>query len=95
MKRIIVTSSCAAVLQVEPEPKTFSELDWNEQATREVKELGRTAPGITKYRASKTLAERCRPPFTPGIPQLNTHNRSRLEIHGNEQGQAKVGSGGP
>ncbi|KAJ7202445.1 NAD-P-binding protein [Mycena rebaudengoi] len=58
VKRIIVTSSCAAVLQVEPEPKTFSELDWNEQATREVKELGRTAPGITKYRASKTLAER-------------------------------------
>lgn len=58
MKRVVVTSSCAAVLQVEPEPKTFSELDWNQQAPKEVAELGRAAPAITKYRASKTLAER-------------------------------------
>jgi len=58
VKRVVVTSSCAAVLQVEPEPKTFSELDWNEQAPKEVAEMGRAAPAITKYRASKTLAER-------------------------------------
>ncbi|KAJ7249148.1 hypothetical protein B0H12DRAFT_1122907 [Mycena haematopus] len=58
VKRIVVTSSCAAVLQIEPEPKTFSELDWNEQAPREVAEMGRAAPPMTKYRASKTLAER-------------------------------------
>ncbi|KAJ6535745.1 hypothetical protein B0H19DRAFT_963478 [Mycena capillaripes] len=58
VKRIVVTSSCAAVLQVEPEPKTFSELDWNEQAPKEVAEMGREASPITKYRASKTLAER-------------------------------------
>ncbi|KAF8142891.1 NAD-P-binding protein [Mycena galopus ATCC 62051] len=58
VKRVVVTSSCAAVLQVEPEPKTFSELDWNEQAPKEVTEKGRAASAITKYRASKTLAER-------------------------------------
>ncbi|KAJ7137439.1 D-lactaldehyde dehydrogenase [Mycena crocata] len=58
IKRIVVTSSCAAVLQVEPKPRTFSELDWNQQAPREVAELGHEAPAITKYRASKTLAER-------------------------------------
>ncbi|KAJ7766213.1 hypothetical protein B0H16DRAFT_1523417 [Mycena metata] len=58
VKRIVMTSSCAAVLQVEPEPKTFSELDWNTQSPREVAEMGRDAPAITKYRASKALAER-------------------------------------
>ncbi|KAJ7354212.1 hypothetical protein DFH08DRAFT_854411 [Mycena albidolilacea] len=58
VKRVVVTSSSAAVLQVEPEPKTFSELDWNQQAPKEVAELGRAAPAMTKYRASKTLAER-------------------------------------
>ncbi|KAJ7849174.1 D-lactaldehyde dehydrogenase [Mycena leptocephala] len=75
VKRVVVTSSCAAVLQVEPEPKTFSELDWNKQAPKEVEEMGRAASPITKYRASKTLAERERdwwdlvvinPPFVFG-----------------------------
>ncbi|KAJ7477408.1 D-lactaldehyde dehydrogenase [Mycena latifolia] len=58
VKRVVVTGSSAAVLQVEKEPKIFSELDWNEQAPRELAELGREAPAITKYRASKALAER-------------------------------------
>ncbi|KAJ7436322.1 D-lactaldehyde dehydrogenase [Mycena latifolia] len=58
VKRVVVTSSAAAIQQVESEPKTFSELDWNEQAPVEVAEMGRAAPDMTKYRASKTLAER-------------------------------------
>ncbi|KAF7376957.1 Ketoreductase azaE [Mycena sanguinolenta] len=58
VKRVVITSSCAAVLQIQAEPRTFSELDWNEQAPREVTEMGRSAPAMTKYRASKTLAER-------------------------------------
>ncbi|KAJ6484059.1 NAD(P)-binding protein [Mycena sanguinolenta] len=58
VKRVVITSSCAAVLQIQVEPKIFSELDWNEQAPREVVEMGRSAPAMTKYRASKTLAER-------------------------------------
>ncbi|KAJ7692590.1 hypothetical protein B0H17DRAFT_933870, partial [Mycena rosella] len=58
VRRIIITSSTAAVLQVEPEPKTFSQLDWNEQAPKEVAEMGRSTPPIAMYSASKTLAER-------------------------------------
>ncbi|KAK0448421.1 uncharacterized protein EV420DRAFT_1566683 [Desarmillaria tabescens] len=58
VQRIVVTSSCASVLHVSPEPKTFSEVDWNEQSIKEVEEQGKNAPGIVKYRASKTLAEK-------------------------------------
>lgn len=58
VQRIIVTSSSAAVLQIQAEPKTFSELDWNEQAPKEAAEMGRAAPAMTKYRASKALSER-------------------------------------
>ncbi|KAJ7869111.1 D-lactaldehyde dehydrogenase [Mycena olivaceomarginata] len=58
VKRIVMTSSSAAVLQIQAEPKTFSELDWNEQAPREAAEMGRAAPAMTKYRASKALSER-------------------------------------
>ncbi|KAG7439978.1 NAD(P)-binding protein [Guyanagaster necrorhizus] len=58
VQRIVVTSSCAAILHVSPEPKVFSEVDWNEQSIKEVGEQGKDASGIAKYRASKTLAER-------------------------------------
>ncbi|KAF5376911.1 hypothetical protein D9615_007319 [Tricholomella constricta] len=57
VKRIVVTSSCASVLEVGVD-KVFSELDWNELAVREVREQGDNAPGPSKYRASKTLAEK-------------------------------------
>ncbi|KAJ7600746.1 hypothetical protein C8J56DRAFT_16655 [Mycena floridula] len=58
VKRIVITSSCAAVLSVHPTPKVFSELNWNEQALKIVEESGKNAPNIAKYRASKTLAEK-------------------------------------
>ncbi|KAJ7479138.1 hypothetical protein FB451DRAFT_1086612 [Mycena latifolia] len=60
VKRVVITSSCAAIRQAsqDSEPKTLSEIDWNEQAEKEAAELGREAPVWTKYRASKTLAER-------------------------------------
>lgn len=57
LKRIAVTSSCAAVLDPGA-PRLFSEADWNEASIAEVRAHGRAAPGIAKYRASKTLAER-------------------------------------
>lgn len=41
-----------------PTPQTFSELDWNEQATHLVETQGREAGAMHKYRASKTLAEK-------------------------------------
>ena len=58
VKRIVVTSSCAAVLTPSTEPRVFSEEDWNEASIAEVKEKGRAAGAPGKYRASKTLAER-------------------------------------
>ncbi|KAJ7076683.1 D-lactaldehyde dehydrogenase [Mycena belliarum] len=58
VKRVVVTSSCAAVLNISPEPQFLSELDWNDQAVKEVEEQGRGASAASKYRASKTLAER-------------------------------------
>ncbi|KAJ7438936.1 hypothetical protein B0H11DRAFT_2103455 [Mycena galericulata] len=58
VKRIVITSSCAAVLEVLDEPKTFNEENWNQQAPKLVKESPDEASPINKYRASKTLAER-------------------------------------
>ncbi|TEB22503.1 D-lactaldehyde dehydrogenase [Coprinellus micaceus] len=58
LKRVVITSSCAAVITIQPTARTFSELDWNEQSIDEVKAQGRAAAPMTKYRASKTLAER-------------------------------------
>jgi len=58
VKRIVVTSSTAAVLEDLPSPKVFSEVDWNNQSLKEVEERGRDAHPMMKYRASKTLAEK-------------------------------------
>lgn len=58
VKRVVVTSSTAAVLNVSTEPQLLSELDWNNQAVEEVAEKGRGASAAAKYRASKTMAER-------------------------------------
>ncbi|PCH42483.1 NAD(P)-binding protein [Wolfiporia cocos MD-104 SS10] len=58
VRRVVVTSSCASVMQLQPEPRVFSEVDWNDAAIAEVRAKGRAAPQPAKYRASKTLAER-------------------------------------
>jgi len=59
IKRIVITSSCAAILQKVTEPTiTFDETSWGDDFVRAVEEQGRDAPMIFKYRASKTLAER-------------------------------------
>ncbi|KAJ3786733.1 D-lactaldehyde dehydrogenase [Lentinula aff. detonsa] len=57
IRRIVVTSSSAAILSILPERKVFTELDWNEQSIEEVKQ-GKNASQVSKYRASKTLAEK-------------------------------------
>ncbi|KNZ74715.1 NADPH-dependent methylglyoxal reductase GRE2 [Termitomyces sp. J132] len=57
VKRVVMTSSAASVLEIGVD-KIFTEANWNELAVREVKEQGDAAPGMTKYRASKTLAEK-------------------------------------
>jgi nucleoside-diphosphate-sugar epimerase len=58
VKRVVVTSSCAAVMNISTTPQLLSELDWNDQAVQEVEEKGREASSGAKYRTSKTLAER-------------------------------------
>ncbi|KAF8959849.1 hypothetical protein BDZ97DRAFT_1940549 [Flammula alnicola] len=58
VKRIVVTSSCAAVMSPPPKPSVFSERDWNLTSPREVEELGAKSPPMTIYRASKVLAEK-------------------------------------
>lgn len=59
VKRIVVTSSCSAVLTVDPgNVRHFSEEDWNEQSIRDVEAKGRDTSNGNKYNASKTLAER-------------------------------------
>ncbi|KIY74213.1 D-lactaldehyde dehydrogenase [Cylindrobasidium torrendii FP15055 ss-10] len=56
VKRIVVTSSCAAVFQVKEENQVLSEKDFNYQSQREVDE-GERDPQVM-YRASKSLAEK-------------------------------------
>ena len=58
VKRVVVTSSCAAVLNVQNEPRIYSEADWNEASIALVRAQGAKAPNIFKYLASKTLAEK-------------------------------------
>ncbi|CCM04261.1 uncharacterized protein FIBRA_06430 [Fibroporia radiculosa] len=58
VKRVVITSSVAAVMRIEEQPLTLSEADWNDQAIVEVREKGRGSSQAAKYRASKTLAER-------------------------------------
>ncbi|TFK63060.1 NAD(P)-binding protein [Pluteus cervinus] len=58
VKRVVITGSCASILEILPVPKSFSELDWNEQSIKEVEEQGSKASAASKYRASKILAER-------------------------------------
>ena len=66
MKRIVVTSSVAAIvsnLTAEGSTVTFDETQWGDESVRIVTEQGEKAPEMTKYRASKTLAEKGIAPF--------------------------------
>jgi hypothetical protein len=58
IQRIVFTSSCAAILDTSDKEVTVSEKDWNDQRVEECERLGRDASGLSKYSASKTLAER-------------------------------------
>ena len=58
VKRVIVTSTVGSIIELGPEPRVFSEKDWNERSIREVNEKGSAAHPLDKYCASKTLAER-------------------------------------
>lgn len=58
VKRVVVTASTAAVLQADPNPRVFTEEDWNELSLKAVEAKGREATPFEKYCTSKVLAER-------------------------------------
>jgi nucleoside-diphosphate-sugar epimerase len=59
VQRIVITSSCAAVISLPlSKPTVFSEQDWNLNDIKRVQEMGDKSPPSTAYRASKTLAEK-------------------------------------
>ncbi|WVQ78700.1 hypothetical protein IAT38_000787 [Cryptococcus sp. DSM 104549] len=58
VKRVVVTSSVAAIMMPKTGPFTFTEEDWNTESPEVVEKEGDQAPGSHLYRASKTLAER-------------------------------------
>ncbi|KAK0464594.1 D-lactaldehyde dehydrogenase [Desarmillaria tabescens] len=58
LKRIVITSSCAAIISFSATQVTISEAVWNESSIKECEEKGRNADNLAKYSASKTLAEK-------------------------------------
>jgi len=58
VKRVVVTSSLAAIEVPRDPPSVFTEADWNDFSEDIIKKEGRNATASHKYRASKTLAER-------------------------------------
>ncbi|KZT58723.1 NAD(P)-binding protein [Calocera cornea HHB12733] len=66
VKRVVVTSSCAAILEPHDEGYIFSEKDWNDFSIKETEEKQEKAAPIHQYRTSKTLAERSAWDFVKG-----------------------------
>lgn len=60
LKRIVLTSSTASIMQPHPEVKDYkwTEKDWNNQAFEMVEELKEKVPGVKAYEASKNEAEK-------------------------------------
>ncbi|KAI0325808.1 NAD-P-binding protein [Cubamyces sp. BRFM 1775] len=61
VRRVVITSSTAALFSSNPDPsrtRLLSEADWNDEEVAQCREKGRDATALAKYRASKTLAER-------------------------------------
>ncbi|TFK45170.1 NAD(P)-binding protein, partial [Heliocybe sulcata] len=60
VKRVVVTSSLAAIAQPHPEDPNYiyTETDWNDAAMQTVEKEGKNANGRVAYQASKNEAER-------------------------------------
>jgi nucleoside-diphosphate-sugar epimerase len=58
LKRVVLTSSAVAALEVTTVPRVFTESSWNEAALEAVKTKGSAAGPFVIYCASKTLAEK-------------------------------------
>ncbi|KAI0166737.1 NAD(P)-binding protein [Hypoxylon sp. FL1284] len=58
LRSVVFMSSSAALFDVPPAARTYSEADWNATSEAAVAALGRDAGGLHAYCASKTAAER-------------------------------------
>ncbi|KAF8305134.1 putative D-lactaldehyde dehydrogenase [Clavulina sp. PMI_390] len=58
VKRVVYTSSTAAVITPRDKPTNFTEDDWNTHSPAEVERLGVDAGPSDKYQASKVISER-------------------------------------
>jgi nucleoside-diphosphate-sugar epimerase len=58
VKRIVLTSSCAAILDSSSAEVFLSEKDWNNARVEQCNSLGAEAEPLAKYAASKVLAEK-------------------------------------
>jgi nucleoside-diphosphate-sugar epimerase len=58
VKRIVATSSVAAVREPTTVPRIFSESTWNNASVEDVKTKGSAAGAVAIYMASKTMAEK-------------------------------------
>ena len=58
VRRIVLTSSVAAVRESDPAPRDYDETNWNNAAVAAVTSKGSAAGPFLIYLASKTLAER-------------------------------------
>ncbi|KAM6493007.1 D-lactaldehyde dehydrogenase [Amanita muscaria] len=58
VRRIIVLASISSIVRESNELVVLNEKDWNNGAIEQVERLGRSASGLNKYRAAKTLAEK-------------------------------------
>ncbi|KAI6044390.1 D-lactaldehyde dehydrogenase [Pisolithus marmoratus] len=80
IKRIVYTSSAAAILREVNQPTIFTEEDWNFHVVNQLKEQGKNPSAAVKYRASKTLAEQgwssCTPPAIQEVTDPTSLNFS-------------------
>lgn len=53
VKRIVITSSAASLIEPKDEPYTYTEKDWNNVSAGIVEKEGVNSPGIHIYRTSK------------------------------------------
>ncbi|PSN58557.1 NAD(P)-binding protein [Corynespora cassiicola Philippines] len=58
LKSVVLMSSIATMVTLDPPPYTITEKDWNTFALSVVKSQGKSTPGPVIYAASKTAAER-------------------------------------
>ncbi|KAH9487441.1 NADPH-dependent methylglyoxal reductase GRE2 [Psilocybe cubensis] len=58
VKRVVVTSSLAAILRPLDSPTALDERDWGDEWVKLIEEQGKQAPSVYKYFCSKVLSER-------------------------------------